>query len=420
MDTNLTRRTLIGTAAAGAASAALVRRAPYVKAATKITIGVLDSFVEPMKTVFTQLEFTQKTGIEVEVGTRARTADDFTTQMAGPIQSNKTPFDVIDFEDEIASVFPRAGWLLPLNDLMTPEVTADFPQSMLDVAAIWDTLDGEQFRIHHNYEAQYYWYRKDVFDAKGVAVPKTWDDVRGLGAVLTDEANGVYASGDGLMKGAFLNVFLDYLTLQAGGDPYAVDDKYQTALEYLYDLLHKDKVFTPGSLQKEYDAINQEYLNDRIFCMRQWPYFYDVARGATDWYQEGKAEIALPPQGPGGAANSTYGAGWGWGIPKATANKDAAIETVKFLIDPANVGEMAKINTWYLIPRPSVLAVAGDKGIAPYLKQYQDAGVIGARPFHPKFREAVAVFEDAASAFLTDQISIEDALQQTKDGLAKL
>ena len=189
MSPALSRRKFLATSGAAVAGATMLRM-PYVRAATKITIGVLDSFVEPMKTVLTQLQFTQKTGIEVEVGTRARTADDFTTQMAGAIQSGKTPFDVIDFEDEIASVFPKAGWLLPLNDLMTPEVTADFPQSMLDVAAIWDTLNGEQFRIHHNYEAQYYWYRKDVFDAKGVAVPKTWDDVRALGAVLTDEANG--------------------------------------------------------------------------------------------------------------------------------------------------------------------------------------------------------------------------------------
>src|ERR671930_246764 len=100
MTRTMTRRKLLATTAA-AAGAATLRRFPPVAAAPKITVGVLDSFVEPMKTVFSQLQFTQKTGIEVEVGTRARTADDFTTQMAGAIQSGKTPFDVIDFEDEI-------------------------------------------------------------------------------------------------------------------------------------------------------------------------------------------------------------------------------------------------------------------------------------------------------------------------------
>jgi ABC-type glycerol-3-phosphate transport system substrate-binding protein len=419
MTRTLTRRKLLATTGAAAGAAAL-RGFPHVAAATKITIGVGDWAVAATQQVIADLQFTQKTGIEVEVATRPRTADEFTTQMAGAIQAGNTPYDVIDFEDEIASVFPQAGWMLPLNDLMTQTVLDDFPQAMKDMADVWDMHDGELFRIHHNYEAQYYFYRKDVFDAQGIAAPKTWEDVRALGAVLTDEAEGVYASGDGLAKGAFLNVFLAYLTLQAGGDPYLVDDKYQTALQYLYDLLHKDKVFNPATLQKNYDQINPDYTSDRIFCMRQWPYFYDVARAATDWYQEGKAEIALPPQGPSGVTNSTYAAGWGFGIPKVTKNQEAAIELVKFLIDPANAGEMAKINTWFLCPRPSVLTAAGDQGMAPYLKMYTDAGAIGVRPYHPKFRQAVAVFEDSASAFLTDQIDLAKALQQTKDGLAKL
>ena len=92
--------------------------------------------------------------------------------------------------------------------------------------------------------------------------------------------------------------------------------------------------------------------------MRQWPYFYDVARAATDWYEEGKAEIALPPVGPAGSASSTYAAGWGFGIPKTAPNVDAAKELVSFLIDKTNTGEMAKINTWFLSPRASVLEVA--------------------------------------------------------------
>ena len=93
---------------------------------------------------------------------------------------------------------------------------------------------------------------------------------------------------------------------------------------------------------------------------------------------------------------------------------------MKFLIDKANVGEMAKINTWYLSPRASVLEVAADTGIAPYLKMYSDAGVIGTRPFHEKFVEAVAAVEDAASSYLSDQISLDDAVEQTKTRLAAL
>jgi multiple sugar transport system substrate-binding protein len=420
VETLLTRRHVLATAGVGLAGILSARQAPHVRAQTKISIGVGNWAVDSMTQVLQQLGFTQKTGIEVEVKTRPGTPNEFITQMAGAIQAGNSPYDVIDFEDEIAATFSRAGWLLGLDDLLPADFWDDFPPSMKEMADVWDTYQGETFRIHHNYEASYWWYRKDLFDAKGVAVPTTWDEVRPLGAVFTDEEAGVWASGDGLAKGAFLNVYVAWVTRQAGGDPFQPDDKYRMALEYIHDLMYKDKVLNPASLQKDYDAINQDYTSDRIVFMRQWPYFYDVARAAKDWYQEGKAEIALPPVGPGGPATSTYAAGWGFGIPKTTGNVDAAKELVKFLVDKENAGEMAKINTWYLSARHSVLAAVGDQGMAKYLKMYSDAGVIGTRPFHEKFLEAVAVVEDAASSFLSNQISLDEAVEQTKTRLAAL
>jgi multiple sugar transport system substrate-binding protein len=418
METELTRRRLLVAGAGLAGSMAF--GIPHVKAQTKISIGVGNWAVDSMTKVLKDLDFTGQSGIEVEVKTRPGTPNEFITQMSGAIQAGNSPYDVIDFEDEIASTFSRAGWVLGLDDLLASDFWDDFPSGMIDMANVWDKFNGETFRIHHNYEACYWWYRKDIFDEKGLAVPKTWEEVAALGKELTDEGAGIWASGDGLAKGAFLNVYVAWITRQAGGDPFAADDKYREALQYIYDLMHSNMVLNPASLQKDYDAINQDYTSDRIFFMRQWPFFYDVARAAKDWYKDGKAEIALPPVGPGGAKTSTYAAGWGFGIPKTAANVDAAKQLVSFLIDKKNTGKMAEIDTWYLSPRASVLAVASEHGMAPYLKMYSDAGVIGTRPFHEKFVEAVAAVEDAASSYLSDQISLDDAVEQTKSRLASL
>jgi ABC-type glycerol-3-phosphate transport system substrate-binding protein len=405
-------------AAAGAAAAFQI---PHIRAQnTKITLGVGNWAVASITEVLETLQFTQKTGIEVEVKERSGVASDLITEMSGAVQAGNTPYDVLDFEDEIASVFSRAGFMLGLDDLLTPDVWGDFPASMTDMAEIWNKFEGETFRIHHNYEAQYWWYRKDLFDAQGVAVPTTWEEVAALGEVFTDEAAGVWASGDGLMKGAFLNVYIAWLSRQAGGDPFAADDAYRTALEYAYRLMNEVNVLNPASLQQEYNALNQDYIGDRIVFMRQWPYFYDVARAATDWYADGKAEIALPPVGPAGVGGSTYAAGWGWGILNASKNQDAAKELVRFLIATENVSEMAKIDTWYLSARTSVLEAVGDQGIAPFLKMYSDAGAIATRPFHAKFLEGVGVVEDAASAYLSDQISLDEAVEQTGTRMSEL
>jgi ABC-type glycerol-3-phosphate transport system substrate-binding protein len=417
--TELTRRRLLAATGAGLAGA-MVGRAPHVKAQTSITIGVGNWAVDSMTEVLETLDFTGQTGIEVEVATRPGTPNEFITQMAGAIQAGNSPYDVIDFEDEIASTFSRAGWLLGLDDIIPADFYDDYPPQMVEMAELWDTYNGETFRIHHNYEANYWFYRKDIFDERGLEAPTTWEEVAALGEEFTDEAAGIWASGDGLAKGAFLNVYVAYITRQAGGDPFQTDEAYREGLQYIYDLMHGDQVLNPASLQKDYDAINQDYTADRIFFMRQWPFFYDVARAATDWYEEGKAEIALPPVGPAGIEGASYAAGWGFGIPRTAPNVDAAKELVSFLVDIENAGRMAQIDTWYLSARNSVLEVAGEDGIAPYLKMYSDAGAIATRPFHEKFVEAVAAVEDAASSYLSDQISLDDAVEQTRTRLEGL
>jgi trehalose/maltose transport system substrate-binding protein len=130
--------------------------------------------------------------------------------------------------------------------------------------------------------------------------------------------------------------------------------------------------------------------------------------------------VTLPPTGPAGAPTSTYAAGWGYGVPKTTKNPEAAKTLVEFLADTKNAAPMALTNTWYLNSRKSVLEAVGDKGTAAYLKLYTDAGVIGTRPFTEHFVEGVAVVEDAASAYLSDQISLDDAVEQTKTRMGQL
>jgi multiple sugar transport system substrate-binding protein len=383
----------------------------------KVVIAVGGWAVDSTKAVVDKLGFISNTGITVDVQTRPGTLDQLTTMLTSAIASGSSPYDVLDFEDEAAATYSRAGFFQPLDDLLPADFWGDFPQTMIDMAEIWDKYEGKTFRIHHNYEACYSWYRKDLFDAKGIAAPKTWDDVAALGKTFTDEAKNAWATEDGLTKGGMMNVYLAYLTKQAGGNPFDVDDKFKTALEYFYKMMYQTKAFNPAALQKNYDQVNADYTEDRVAYMRQWPFFYDVARAKKDWFKEEKAVVILPPVGPGGAKNSTYAAGWGFGILKNATNLSQAKQLLQFLVDKKNAGEMAKMNTWFLINRKSVLNTVGDAGMAKYLKMYSEAGVIGTRPFHPKFVEALAVLEDSASAYLSKQINLDQAMKQAQDGM---
>lgn len=391
--------------------------APAAAAGGKVVIAVGGWAQDTTKEITDKLGF-KESGHTVDVQVRPGGAE-LTAMLTAGIASGASPYDVMDFEDEAAITYSRSGYFMPLDDLLPKDFWEDFPETLMGVTKLWDQYEGKTFRIHHNFECNYHWYRKDWFDAKGVKPPETWDDVAALGKVFTDEAKGVWATEDGLTPGG-LAVYQGYITNQAGGNVFAVDDKWKTALQYAHKLIYEDKAMNPASLQKDYTQQNADYTADKVAYHRQWPFFYDVARAKKDWFKEEKAVICLPPVGPGGKASSTYAAGWGFGILKTAQNMDGAQKLLQFLVDKKNAGQMAKMNTWWLSNRKSVLETVGDAGMAKYLKMYSEAGVVGARPYHPKFVEASSKLDAAASAYLTNQIDLDACVKQGQEAMKAL
>jgi multiple sugar transport system substrate-binding protein len=405
------------------AAAATATTAPAILKGSKVRIAVGGWAEKNMKDLLETTQFTKQTGIDVEVVLRTDTKETELARLSSAIQAGDTPYDILDFEDELTTTLSKAGYMLPLNDLISQEVWDDLSSGMKAYTDVWSTNNGEVFRMIHNFEMPYWFYRKDWFDEKGVDVPKTWDDVKALGKVFTDEAKGVWATEDGLIKGAFLNVYLAWITLQAGGNPFDVGPEYKQALEYINDLMYTSKALNPASLQKDYNQQNGDYVADKVAFMRQWPFFGDVARSDDNkaWFSEDKVAIALPPVGPGGAGGSTYAAGWGYGIVKNSPNLEASKELFKFLVSNEASVEAVKVGFWFLSGRKSVLAAApSDSWLVKQLKAYTDANVIGVRPHHPQFVEALTILEDTAAAYLTKQISLDESMKQAKEQLATL
>jgi len=409
--------------AAAASKASKTYGMPYIKRQRNVRIAVGGWAEQNMLDLLERTDFTGQTGIDVEVVLRTDTKETEITKIVGAVQAGTSPYDVIDFEDELTTTLSQAGFMLGLDDILPADLWDDFSPEMVEYSKVWSTYQGETFRVIHNWEMPIWWYRKDWFDERGIAVPTTWEEVAAMGEVFTDQANGVWATEDGLTKGAFLNVYLAWITLQAGGNPFDVGEPYRVALQYVYDLMHTNNTLNPASLQKDYNQQNGDYVADKVAFMRQWPFFGDFARSEDNagWFNEDKVAIGLPPVGPGGKGGSTYPAAWGFGIINTSPNLEEAKELLSFLVSTPVAVEAMKVGFWFLNARKSVLAEAPqDNWLVQQLKMYTDAGVIGVRPFHPQFVEALTVIEDNASAYLTNQMSLDDTLEQTKAQLEDL
>jgi multiple sugar transport system substrate-binding protein len=364
-------------------------------------------------------QFEEATGLTVELEGGPVSGVEMLTRYSTAFASGTSPIDVFSDADDSSPTFMRAGWLTPLNDIIPQETWDDFPSSMQPHIDGFLSIEGERFRIPHEFAVGYFWTRADWLEERGLTVPTTWDEVIEIGAEFTDAANGIWGTTDGLTKPALLYVFVAYLAAQSGGEVFAFDEATGDALQFLYDLIYTHEILPETALNNDYTAQNELYFADKVAFMRQWPYFQGVAEGVTDWYAPEKLVIELPPAGPAGS--KSWIGGWGFSIPAYAPNPDGAAELIRFLTSPEIAPVLAEASGFLLTPRASILEVLdAEDPLVQAMSLYAENDVFSARPFHPRVADAQTVVDDMASLFLSNQASLSDVLTQGQELIAAL
>ncbi len=361
-------------------------------------------------------EWEEKTGHTVELESGPTTGQEMVTKYAPAFQAGTSPVDVMSDADDSGPIFYRAGWIEPLDDVIPQETWDDFPAIFDQQIEVWHSYEGQRYRVPHEFAIGYTWHRKDWFDERGLETPTTWDELVEIGKAFTDPP--VWGTLEAMKKPGLMYVYMAYLTAQSGGEIFEFDEATATAFQFAHDLIYKHKIMPETALSMDYTEQNEEYMNDHVAIMRQWPFFWGVARGNEAWYEEGKAEIVPPPSGPAGP--KSWWGGWGFSVPKFAPNKEEALDLVAFLTSAESAPVLAEGQSWFVMPRKSIMEAMGGEGLVPFMKEYVDAGVPAPRPFHPKVAEAQSVVDDVASLYLTDQISLEETMQRGKERIEAL
>lgn len=400
---------------APAVSPTLVPPTVVPAASKNLTLAIQAFAHDALKPVIAAWE--AKSGFKVTLDSGPATGQEMMTKYAPAFQSSTSSVDVISVDDVSGPAFARAGWVTPLDTVIPAETWKDFPESFLPPVDKdpFHSYDGKRYRVPHEFAVGYFWYRKDWFDEKKVSVPKTWDDLVKVGKSFA--SGDVMGLTEGMKKPGLTFVYVAHLAAQSGGDVFKFDDGTGVALQFIYDMIYTHKIMSDGVLTQDYTQQNDLYMKDRAAMMRQWPYFYDVVRGDKAWYKDGKATIDLHPAGPAG--NKTWYGGWGFSLPKFSKNLDAAKDLIAFVTNNTNAPTLAKGQSWFVMPRKSILDVMKD-GLVVNMGQYAAANALLPRPYHPKQSDAEVVVDDIAQLFLTKQATLKEALQQGKDRIAAL
>ncbi len=296
-------------------------------------VGVNHPWTDAMKTLIPAFE--KETGIKVSLETYGE--DQLIQKLMVELLAGNSSIDAFAARPLMEGrVMQKNGWYEPLEPYYKGDKEYDF-EDFTPGSLSCTSVNGVQIAIPLQTEVEVLYYRKDIFDAKGIQPPKTLVEMRDTAAKLTDRANGMFGFVARGQRSALISQFSSYL-YNHGGDWF--DKKTRKSL-----------VNTPEFIAaaKYYGGMLRDYGPDGVLNM-SWPQAVAIfAQGKVAMYTEAsslypnlldpakstvadKTACVMLPAGPIG--HKTYDiTSWGMSIYSGSRNKAAAWKFIRYMTD---------------------------------------------------------------------------------------
>ena len=239
------------------------------------------------------------------------------------------------------------GWVSSLENLIDPidegiaaqgTDLSDFPEAHLRHGYIDGQLHGLPVRGH----VQLLFYRKDILEQAGVTPPTTWAEVveAGLAVQESSDLAGI-ALPYGKLNGQNLQVWINLLWGHGGdlfnedGSPAFNSEAGVTATQQFIDLLLTHEIVPVGAAAYvEQDAVNSfKHGNSAMLPLWWWVRSQLTDPEESIVTEEQLGVTALPAVT--GSERTTFTNTWIFRVTEGSRNRDAAIEYLGWLTDPA-------------------------------------------------------------------------------------
>jgi multiple sugar transport system substrate-binding protein len=368
-------------------------------------------------------EFTEETGIEVEHEIVAWPV--LLEQTEVELSSGSDTYDILIQIFIKAQRFMRAGWSYALDDFIAQDNydLGDYLAPTRD-AMNWE---GKQYGIPFLAESTQMLYRKDKLEEAGLDVPQTFEELAAAleaihnppdfhAYVMRTEPNGVHFPFPIWLQGYGGNVFRnppDDLTptLNTPEALQAAENFTQLILDY--SIAGQQTYATPDCQ----NAMAQGLAGIWVDALGIMPPTRDPEQSQV----ADQLEITLPPAGPEGRFPQI--ASHGYQIPKASNNKEAAWEFIKWATSPEMFLGSALEGGYFALPRESVLTSE------EYGEEYGNIGEIIAEAVNlakvdyrvvPEFPEVGQRMGQGIAEIISGQKSVEDAMNDVQEDVEQI
>lgn len=336
------------------------------------------------------------------------------------VASAKDPSaDLVSMDVPFVPEFAAAGWTASMDDALSQSDRAGFFKGTIDGA----TYNGKLFAFPWYNNGPGLYYRKDLFSAKGLTAPKTYDELLNAAKQIQTSDIAGFAMQLPQNEGGIIN-WMEYLW-GYGGD--LVDSQMQVAvdkgtagvdsMQKIVDFIYKDKIIPEAALQFKLgaDVINL-FRGGKVAMIRLWfssigeLYKPDSAIKPEQW------EVVPLPSKDGTKAGPGCLGTWNLGVSAYSKKQQQAIEAVKILTNQDNQ-KARMLGAGNLPARPAVFDDGEVQAKFPWAKSAQASlDSLKPRPVTPYYPQMSAdAIQPAFGQAMAQQLKPDAAIKQMAD-----
>lgn len=294
---SINRRKLLGASAIGAVSLSGLIPPQRAVAATDLNFQTSSGarFGVPNAVL---IENFNKENPDIQVAMDTVPVQNYFPKLSTQVASQAPGMDCFTGITNLLYSFAATGKIVPFDEVWTPEQIADIEK---DVPAHYlDTwrYNGKLYAIPNDSNAQWSFYRKDLFDTAGVSLPTKWEDAVEVAKALTKD--GVYGYTASLRRGEYAGAHFSSVLFSYGGEYWDSDfnptinsEAGRKAIEVMLELMD---YADPGSVNAGEDDTAQVIASG----LAAWAPLEWGRSDLTDPDKTANAasiETALPPDG---------------------------------------------------------------------------------------------------------------------------
>jgi len=331
------------------------------------------------------------------------------------LEGGASDLDVLSMDVVWVPEFSRAGWLLDLSDKVSQVERADFFPAPIDAC----TYRGRLFGVPWYIDAGVLYYRRDLLEKYGLAVPQTYPELAEAARTVLDGEDDPELYGflwQGKQYEGLVCATLEVLSsfggeVLEGGDVGIASPESVAAFRFIQELLASG-VSPRLVATADEESTRTLFGAGKAVFLRNWVYAWNLFERPGSAV-EGKVGLAPIPPGPQGTGGSTLG-GWQLGISRQSRHPEVAWALIEFLTRPESQAYLSR-TIGYRPARRSLYVdpeLAKENPILPKLLPVVERA--RPRPVTPLYLALSQVLQSEISAIVAGVKSVEDALDDAQ------